>query len=470
MKKSLGKKICAAGLTMIVVFVTLNVVLTYFFLIPFSTYLSQKQMEKMAIFLTEQSDYENDQFLDVIEQYDEDENTQVTIINANMDVICSTKASEYRNRTLSEMTMRLFEDKFEQIEHGEMISVVGKKTDNNRITVRVIKKVADDRYAIFFRSYRSLENAMHSAILFNLIAGVCFILLGFVIVYRASRKLIIPIRKMTEIAEHISNLEFDANVSIQSEDELGQLAASINKMSDHLQTNLEALQNDIENRKRLVRNLSHEIKSPIAVIMGYADRMKAVVNKNPKRAIEYCEIISNESGRIDILVKEMLEVSRFEQRAEDLFIENIDVYHFFEKVENRFREENFNRQIDFYTKCDLGDVVCADAILLERAVFNLLNNAVTYGAKDSLQIRLFGKRIDNYYELRVYNSGNGIKQEYMDSIWDAFVKVDKARTRGKQGSGVGLSIVREIVEAHNGYYMVENIEDGVEFTIAFRSI
>lgn len=470
MKKSLGKKICAAGLMMIVVFVTLNVVLTYFFLIPFSTYLSQKQMEKMAIFLTEQSDYENDQFLDVIEQHDEDENMQITIINANMDVICSTKASEYRNKTLSEKTMRLFEDKFEQIEHGEMISVVGKKTDNNRITVRVIKKVADDRYAILFRSYRSLENAMHSAILFNLIAGVCFILLGFVIVYRASRKLIIPIRKMTEIAEHISNLEFDANVSIQSEDELGQLAASINKMSDHLQTNLEALQNDIENRKRLVRNLSHEIKSPIAVIMGYADRMKAVVNKNPKRAIEYCEIISNESGRIDILVKEMLEVSRFEQRAEDLFIENIDVYHFFEKVENRFREENFNRQIDFYTKCDFGDVVCADEILLERAVFNLLNNAVTYGAKDSLQIRLFGKRIDNYYELRVYNSGNGIKQEYMDSIWDAFVKVDKARTRGKQGSGVGLSIVREIVEVHNGYYMVENIEDGVEFTIAFRSI
>ena len=103
-------------------------------------------------------------------------------------------------------------------------------------------------------------------------------------------------------------------------------------------------------------------------------------------------------------------------------------------------------------------------------VYNILGNAVAYGSVQDLRIILTGMQKEDYYEFSVYNSGNGIPEEMLDGIWDAFVKVDKARTRGRQGSGVGLSIVREIVETHGGYYRVENTSNGVIFTISVQNV
>lgn len=310
---------------------------------------------------------------------------------------------------------------------------------------------------------------MHSAIVFDLLAGIVIVLIGTVIVSGLSQRLVVPIKEMQQTAEHISNLEFDAKVKIRSQDELGQLGQSINRMSNHLEENVEQLQKDIENRKRLVRNISHEIKSPVAVIMGYADRLKVVLQKNPERALQYCEIISNESSRVDILVKEMLEFSKLEQRTGELYIEKIPVKQFFAKIQKRFEEENYDRRIDFQLTCGEEDIINADEVLLERAIYNILGNAVAYGSVQDLRIILTGMQKEDYYEFSVYNSGNGIPEEMLDGIWDAFVKVDKARTRGRQGSGVGLSIVREIVETHGGYYRVENTSNGVIFTISVQN-
>ena len=295
-------------------------------------------------------------------------------------------------------------------------------------------------------------------------------MIGYVVVSRLSRRIVVPIEKMTVAAEHISNLEFDTKVDIQTEDELGQLGQSINKMSGHLEQNLEMLQNDVENRKRLVRNLSHEIKSPVAVIMGYADRLKSVISKNPEKALQYCEIISDESGRVDMLVKEMLDLSKLEQQTSELNIESFTAGQLFQSLHKRFDEENSEKNIQYVEEYDREDRLWADYLLLERAVYNLISNAVFHGNTDKMLIRIRGEKKQDYYEIRVYNSGSFIPDEELSSIWEAFNKVDKVRTRGKQGSGVGLSIVKEVVEAHKGYYSVQNMEDGVEFCIAIKCI
>ena len=279
--------------------------------------------------------------------------------------------------------------------------------------------------------------------------------------------MVIPIRNMQCAAEHISNLEFDIRVEVKSEDELGQLGMAINKMSDHLEANVVQLQNDLEKRKRLVRNISHEIKSPIAVIMGYADRLKVVLQKNPEKALQYCEIISNESTRVDVLVREMLELSKFEQKTEEMHQEPFAVKYLMKNIRNCFQDETLGKNITYTEQYNAEDVISADFLLLERALNNLVRNAVAHGTGDQMQIRVAGKRNEEYYEFRVYNSGSHIDESEMESIWDAFSKVDKARTRGK-GFGVGLSIVQEIVSAHDGYCGVENVEDGVEFMIAVR--
>ncbi len=468
MKKSLKSKICAIGVAFIAAFIVLNILLTYFFMIPFSVFLSTKQMEKIAQTMEQEDSYTDEEFTNYIEQIDEDMNTSVTVIDGDKNVISTTKISEYHRKAVGEMSSVLFDRNKEQLDGGDVISMSrNSEKQTGVILVRVIKKVADNRYVILGRSYRSLEKAMYSAIVFDLLAGIVIILLGFVLVMKVSNRMIVPIRNMQRAAEHISNLEFDTRVDVQSEDELGQLGMSINRMSEHLEKNVEQLQNDIEKRKRLVRNISHEIKSPIAVIMGYADRLKVVLQKNPERALQYCEIISNESTRVDVLVREMLELSKFEQKAEELHPEIFEVKYLFHDIRRCFEDETVGKNITYEEEYDKTDRVKADFLLVERALNNLVRNAVSHAVGDHITIRVSGKKNGEFYEFRVYNTGSHIDETEFDSIWDPFSKVDKARTRGK-GFGVGLSIVQEIVSAHDGYCSACNIDEGVEFLISVK--
>ena len=364
---------------------------------------------------------------------------------------------------------KLFYKSIDKLNAGKSVSSSREHENDKSRTIRIflIRKVGDNRYAILSRSYRSLENAMMSAILFELLSGAVLLTLGIFLVQRWAAYFVRPIGQITDTAEHISNLEFNNKVDVSTEDELGQLAVAINKMSDHLEANVEQLQEDIENRKRLVRNLSHEIKSPIAVIMGYADRMKAVISKNPEKAVQYSEIISDESSRVDILVKEMLELSRIERDDADINIEKIEAERLFRDINKRFHQEYMDRNVVYRDKYDSGEVFYADYVLTERAVYNLIRNAATYVTGNPPVISVRGYTDKDYYVVSVYNSGSSIPSEDIRSVWEPFSKVDKARGRSKKGYGIGLAIVREIVEKHNGYYRVENSEEGITFTISF---
>lgn len=466
MKKSLIKKICFAGIGLICIFVVLNILLTYFLLIPFSVHLSEKQMADIAMSISNWEDYSDESVRGYIEQIDEDMNTQIIIADRDRNIICSTKISDYQKKSLGRDTTELFESRFEEIEQGKTIFFSkNDEQETNRIRIKVIKKIGDDRYVVLNRSYRSLQNAMQSAIVFEVLVGVVLSLFSAIIVYRFSCYMVVPIQKMTVTAEHISNLEFDLKVDVKTEDELGKLGNSINKMSKRLKKNMEMLQEDVENRKRLVRNLSHEIKSPIAVIMGYAERLRTVIAKNPEKALSYCEIISNESARVDKIVREMLELSRLECDGDILNRQAIYAEDFFADLRSRFQEENVGKQIEYIENYNAGDEFLADYNLIERAVYNLLNNAVAYGKQDRLRVEVGGRKNGDYYEFTVFNTGSSINEANSDSLWEPFVKEDKARSRGT-GSGVGLSIVREIVEAHHGYYSVKNVENGVLFLVA----
>lgn len=468
MKKSLGRKIRFIGCGFIIAFIALNTILTYFFMAPFSTLFSRGQMVEIGDRIIELH-METEDLIEYINQLDTNNNLKVTLIDGEQNVLHTTRTNLNTDRQSWQQSMELFESERSEIENGESVFMTRKRNRKNSkrpIQVIMIRKIKENRYLVMSRTYQSLQNAMYAAIFFELIVGILLMLIGWIAVYRFSLYLVLPIREMRGIAEQISNLEFDMKVDVKTEDELGELGNSINKMSYRLEENLEQLQEDIENRKRLVRNLSHEIKSPIAVIMGYADRMKAIIVKNPQKALDYCEIISNESVRVDSLVKEMLELSKMEQRGEVLNSKEIKVASFLQMVEKRFSESNLDRSITFSVTCENEDVVCADQILLERAIYNLVDNAISHGNGDVIQIS--GMRAGEYYELKVFNTGSHINEDEIKLIWEPFNKVDKVRTRGKQGYGVGLSIVREIVEAHDGYVGVENKENGIEFRIAIK--
>lgn len=471
MKQSIEKRFLFIGVGMIGFFILLNIILTYLFLIPFSVRMSISQLDNIAVDLRKQDMDNLEEFQSYIDQIEEDMSSIVTVVDRDGYIIFTTK-SKNSNDKLKEKgtTAELFFDNLEKLDTGKSIS--SSRTMENdiqkRIRIILIRKIADNRYVILSRSYRSLQNAMKSAIMFELVSGAILLILGLILVRSWSSSFVKPIRQLTDTAMHISNLEFGNKVEVKSEDELGQLASAINKMSDHLEANVEQLQDDIENRKRLVRNLSHEIKSPIAVIMGYADRMKAVVTKNPDKALQYSEIISDESSRVDILVKEMLELSKIEQESDGIRIEKIGTAFLFENLKKRFHQEYMDRNIDYEDQYDPEASFYAEYVMVERAVYNLIRNASTYVTGNPPVIRVTGVLEEGYYIISVYNSGSMIPDEDRKAVWEPFGKVDKARSRSKKGFGVGLAIVREIVERHEGYYSVENTEDGIVFTISFK--
>ena len=471
MKKSIGKKLCFIGTALIGTFVLVNIILTYFFMAPFSTLFYRDQMADLG-------DYIEDMNLGVgvdvgarIDEIADQYGVKITVLNGDKEVISTTRAVLRKNSEYWRLSMELFDAKRGEIDAGENAFLTrNQQRKNNRKTVQLImiKKIAENEYVVMSRSYQSLQNAMYSAIIFELVTGVLIIFCGWIVVFRLSRHLVIPIQKMTTTAEQISNLKFDTRVEIGTMDELGQLGTSVNKMSERLEDNMTQLQDDIDKRKRLVRNLSHEIKSPMAVIMGYADRMKAIINKNPEKALAYCEIISNESARVDALVKEMLELSKLDQKTEELSIQTIDVVTFCDSIKKRFDEENIDKHIDFDIECKNVVPLKADIVLLERALYNLISNAVSHSIGDNRKISVRFVSKDGYCEIQVFNTGSHIDENDLKTIWEPFHKVDKVRGRDSQGYGVGLSIVREIIEAHNGYCKAYNKDDGVEFVIAIK--
>lgn len=472
MKRSIEKRFTIIGVGMIGGFILLNIVLTYLFLIPFSVKISAGQLNKIATDLKAQNMSDSEEFQSYIEQIEDDMSIRITVIDGEGLIIYTTKFNSKSGDYIEHKgpSYKLFSDNIAKLDAGKYV-YSSREQENEKVkTIRIflVKRVGDNRYVILSRSYKSLQNTMKSAIMFELVSGAMLLILGLFIVKRWGSYFVKPIRQITETAEHISNLEFDNKVYVNSEDELGQLAVAINKMSDHLEANVIQLQDDIENRKKLVRNLSHEIKSPIAVIMGYSDRMKAALKKDPDKAIKYSEIISDESSRVDILVKEMLELSRMEQENDDIHMEKIEAKRLFNDLNKRFEQEYMDRDIIYKDEYNSDDTFYADYVLVERAVYNLIRNAATYVSGDPAVIRVNGYIEGLYYVINVFNTGSMIPDEDRKSIWEPFSKVDKARSRSRKGFGVGLAIVREIVEKHKGAYSVVNNSDGVTFSISFK--
>lgn len=467
MKRSLKKKLCLIGVSLIGAFVLLNIIFTYFGLSQFASYITAKRMEKLAVSMETEYDESNSGLQDYLEEVDETYNTKITVINEKKDIIMTTKNYADGKKKIGPIAEKLFDANLDKLNSGKVASVYNKRKNKaESIYIIVIRKIEADRYVILTRTFKSLQNTTYAAIWFDMIVGGIIIILGFFVVLKLSKYLVKPINEMKQIAEHISNLEFDTKITLEAEDELGQLGYSINQMSERLESNVEQLQNDIENRKRLLRNLSHEIKSPIAVIMGYADRMKVVLEKDPDKASQYCGIISNESNRVDVLLKEMLEFSRLEQRMEMIQPERFFVKRLFESIRIRIMEEYLEKKVSLQFEYDDTDVLTADYGLLERAVYNLVNNGISHSTDEHVVLTVSGIRDEKWYRIKVHNTGSHIPEEELASIWDAFYKVDKARVRNKNGCGIGLSIVREIMESHQGTYAAGNDQEGVFFMIS----
>ena len=330
----------------------------------------------------------------------------------------------------------------------------------------------------------SLEGIKDSASIANTFlayAALGSILISALIANYLSRKMTTPIMELAQVSSKMKELDFNAKYTGDSKTEIAILGKNINELSEtlehtisELKTANNELQLDLERkvkqeeiRKEFISNVSHELKTPIALIQGYAEGIKEGLAEDPEARDAYLDVIMDEAGKMDRLVKELITLDQLEAGNETVSMERFDLGRMIQDYLKSLELMLAQQDIVLHQNIPDSYYVWGDPFRIQEVLTNYLSNAIHYVEANSFYdkktIRVSMDTINGKRAVVVFNSGKKIPEESIDRIWDKFYKVDKARTREYGGSGIGLSIVKAIMESMHQEYGVLNLEEGVEF-------
>lgn len=331
----------------------------------------------------------------------------------------------------------------------------------------------------FFLIRTPLESIKESALISNkfyCFVGITIILISGILILIMTRRVTKPISELTRLSQRMSNLDFEARYESHAGNEIDVLGDNFNKMSRQLLTTISELKSvnnklkkDIEDkikidemRKEFLDNVSHELKTPIALIQGYAEGLKENVSDDPEGREFYCDVIMDESAKMNKLVKNLLTLNQLESGRDAPVMERFDIIALIQGVLQSM--DIIIRQKEAKVIFDSTEpvYVWADEFKVEEVVTNYISNALNHlDGERQIEIRAAGQ--GDIVKITVFNNGTPIPEEDIPNLWNKFFKVDKARTREYGGSGIGLSIVKAIMEGMNQQYGVRNYDNGVEF-------
>ncbi|MTI69359.1 MAG: HAMP domain-containing histidine kinase [Firmicutes bacterium] len=218
-------------------------------------------------------------------------------------------------------------------------------------------------------------------------------------------------------------------------------------------------------RKEFISSVSHELKTPISLVQGFAEGLKDNVNEDKESKDYYCDVIIDETKNMEKLVKDLLDLSKLQLGKFKLKKEKINLIDVVESVINKYKKIFNERAINFRFENNSREIyVLGDELRLKQVLINYINNALNH-IDERKEISIKITKNNSLVRVCVKNSGNNISKEETEKIWDSFYKVDKSRNRKYGTTGLGLSIVKGIINLHNGHYGVINKKDGVEFYI-----
>lgn len=324
-----------------------------------------------------------------------------------------------------------------------------------------------------------LESIRSAVTIFNRFIGVvggCVILVSVLLAWYFSKRITEPIMELATLSQKMADLDFDAKYTSGGSNEIGVLGENFNRMSERLEktiSNLKEanykLQKDIEQKEKrenmrseFLGNVSHELKTPIALIQGYAEGLKEGVNDDPESREFYCEVIMDEAGKMNRMVKNLLALNQLEFGEDDVQFERFDITSLISGVLQSLDIliEQKEAQVIFRHKNPV--YVWADEFKVEQVVRNYVNNALNHiDGEKVIEIKITQE--NDMAKITVFNTGTPIPEEDLPHIWEKFYKVDKARTREYGGNGIGLSIVKAIMDSFGKGYGAINHTNGVEF-------
>lgn len=311
---------------------------------------------------------------------------------------------------------------------------------------------------------------------FLVIIGSFMVVICAVLIWYFSKKLTDPILELAALSERMANLDFEAKYTSGGKNEIGNLGDNFNKMSEKLESTISELKSannkllkDIEQKEKLEQmrndflgNVSHELKTPIALIQGYAEGLKEGVNADAQSREFYCDVIMDEASKMNQMVRNLLTLNQLEFGNEEVEFERFDLTAVIRGILQSMEILAQQDEIQVIFRQEEPVYVWADEFKVEQVVRNYVSNAFHHaGLEKVIEVRM--KEQDEKARVTVFNTGAPIPEEDIEHIWDKFYKVDKAHTREYGGNGIGLSIVKAIMESFHRKYGVNNYDNGVEF-------
>lgn len=315
----------------------------------------------------------------------------------------------------------------------------------------------DNKYAFIQASLIPVDSTV--SILKKQLLFVSFFtcVLSVLVAYFISRKISKPIEDINDNAKKLSkgiyDVKFDENSTVQEINEL-------NKTLNYTSSELAKTENL---RRELLANVSHDLKTPLTMIKAYAEMVRDLTYNNKEKRESNLNVIITESDRLNLLVNDILDLSKYQSGSIKLEYETFDLVPFIKEITKRYDIYEEKNGYDITCKCKGHIYVNADKKRLEQVMYNLINNAINYTGDDK-KVYVFVREENDKVRVEVKDTGKGIKEEDLPLIWDKYYKADKTYSRITVGTGIGLSIVKNILMLHKLNYGVEStVNEGTTF-------
>ena len=486
MKKSLSRQMTAVFVGLLAFVLAAVFIVNAVFLGHY--YTTHKESDLLNTYNALKEAQESDELTDENKQWKlsyelEKMNIDVCVMNVDRDAgtINEIFSNVKEKSLLYDQTLRIFFSKDtgnETVLKSTDQYVMRKMTDRQNGTdyLEMWGYLDDDSFVLMRSPLESIRESASLANQFLIYLGIIGMVVGGLLVWIFSRKITRPVMELARLSEDMANLNFDMKYTSGGNNEIGILGENFNKMSlqlektvSELKTANNQLQKDIEQKEKLedmrnefLGNVSHELKTPIALIQGYAEGLKEGINDDPESTEFYCDVIIDEAGKMNRMVKNLLALNQLEFGNDVVAMERFDltalVKNYIQSAAILTKQNDITVRMENYPPI----YAWADEFKIEEVFMNFFSNAVNHCEDDKI-IEVKMEQKDGKVRVSVFNTGKPIPEDSIHHIWEKFYKVDKARTREYGGSGVGLSIVKAIMESMNQQFGVNNYNNGVEF-------
>lgn len=481
MKHSIKRQMTAVFIGLVLCLIMAFLVINLNFLEPY--YISNKETQFIYIYeqlraAVEEREFSDDEVSDRIYHMAEKNNVSFLVVNDNSGMLISNvKDMAMLRNQLTGYIVNQTQEETKALQRTENYQLTQSKDPWNKIEyIEMWGKFGDGSLFLLRSPLESIKEsvAIFNRFLFSIGSVIMVICIAFI--WYFSKRMTDPILELAALSERMVNLDFNAKYTSGGSNEIGELGANFNRMSEKLESVISelksannSLQKDIERKEKLEQmrsefmgNVSHELKTPIALIQGYAEGLKEGVNESEESREFYCDVIIDEAAKMNQMVRNLMTLNQLEFGDEELSYERFDLTQLIREVLKSMEILAQQKEAKVIFRQEEAVYVWGDEFKVEQVVRNYVSNAYNHlDGECVVEVKVLLQ--DGKAKVIVFNTGTPIPEEEVPHIWDKFYKVDKAHTREYGGNGIGLSIVKAIMESFHQKYGVNNYDNGVEF-------